>query len=247
MTDTQQEKIRVHIIGTSHISADSVETIKTICQKEQPDVICVELDKQRLEGLLNPSKKKPSFFQLLRQVGFFGTFFVLLGGKLQNYLGKKYGLKPGSDMLQAVHIGKEHKIKIALIDQPIHITLRRLSKSIGFKEYCKMFFEFIVSLLRPKKTLEKYQISDISLSKVPSNKVILQLLQTIRKSYPSIYQSLIEERNIYMSKRIIKLIQSKLFSKIVVVVGAGHVPGMKEILQKTELIGQEYEINYHID
>ncbi|MFT4313480.1 MAG: TraB/GumN family protein [Candidatus Woesearchaeota archaeon] len=246
MTETQiQEKIEVHIIGTSHIASESVEKIQTVSQTVNTDLICVELDRQRLSGLLHPDTKKPSFFTMLRQVGAFGALFVYFGGKIQSYLGKKYGLKPGSDMLSAIEYAKTHSIKAALIDQPIHITLSRLSKKMTFFEYGRMFWETSMSFLFPKKTAKKYHLHELQLSSVPSTKVIQKLLKLVEEKYPTIYTCLIEERNIYMSQRIIRLVQSQNFRRIVVVVGAGHVPGMKKILDKKEVVSIPYEIIYH--
>ncbi len=238
-------KIQIHMIGTSHISQESVILIQKISEDVKPDVMCVELDRDRLQGLLHPNTQKISFYQILKKVGLFGAIFSYFGGKLQAYLGKKYGLKPGSDMLAAVKNAKEKNIRVALIDQPIHITLRRLSKQMTFKEYIKMFFETLVGLIRPKKTINKYGLHQISLSSVPSSEVIIKLLRLIKHKYPTIYKCLIEERNIYMSERIFRLIHSNKFQKIIVVVGAGHIDGMKQIFSKKEGLLYEYELIYH--
>jgi len=40
------------LLGTSHIAEQSIQRIKSIIQNESPDIIAVELDKQRLISLL---------------------------------------------------------------------------------------------------------------------------------------------------------------------------------------------------
>jgi len=226
---------KIHLLGTSHISADSVKKIKTLIPQINPDFICVELDQQRVQALL--SNQKPSYSPLLiRQIGLFGYIFAVLGGTVQRYLGKKYGLKPGSDMKATVVTGSQLAIKVALIDQPISITLRKLSKTFTIREFFRIGGEIFGGLFMPKRKIKQIGFSSIDISQVPPTHVLVKLISYVKKRYPSIYSVLIHERNIYMSKRIKLLIDTHQPEDIFVVVGAGHVPGMKEILKDHEII-----------
>ncbi|RLB66096.1 MAG: TraB family protein, partial [Deltaproteobacteria bacterium] len=42
------------LVGTAHISQDSVDTVKAVIHDENPDTVCVELDEQRYRALRNP-------------------------------------------------------------------------------------------------------------------------------------------------------------------------------------------------
>ena len=44
------------IIGTAHISKQSAELVEEVITAEKPDIVCVELDKQRLEALSNKKR-----------------------------------------------------------------------------------------------------------------------------------------------------------------------------------------------
>lgn len=44
------------LVGTSHVSAESVALVKKIIDGEHPDTICVELDASRYDIIQNPQK-----------------------------------------------------------------------------------------------------------------------------------------------------------------------------------------------
>ena len=39
------------IVGTAHISRQSADLVRQVIEKENPDVVCVELDEKRLAAL----------------------------------------------------------------------------------------------------------------------------------------------------------------------------------------------------
>jgi len=94
------------VLGTSHISTDSVKVIENFIEKNKPFIIAVELDSRRLEGLLAESKFS---FKGAFEMGL-GAFFIgLIGSWIQKKLGNIVNVKPGSDMLKAVEMAKKYK------------------------------------------------------------------------------------------------------------------------------------------
>ena len=119
-------------------------------------------------------------------------------------------------MKKAIELARLKRKKIALIDQPIEITLKKLSSRMTLKEKLRFIKEaFVASIFRNKK----YQFD---LRKVPEEKVIAKLTAELKAKFPSVYLTLIEERNIYMAKNLYKLMISNKRRKILAVVGAGH-------------------------
>jgi pheromone shutdown-related protein TraB len=216
---------KIHIIGTSHIAKESIDKIKESINKINPNFIAVELDKNRLYSLENNIQTKPSI-KLIKIIGFQGYLFSLIGGYLQKKLGNIVGIKPGSDMLTAVKTAKEKNIKIALIDQPIEITMKRFSKLFSFKDKISLLKDIIKGIFSKKHRIK------FDLTKVPEEKLIEKLIETMRINYPGLYQSLIHERNIYMAKRIENIAKNNTESIILVVIGAGHKKGIIEELHK---------------
>ncbi|MDD5253697.1 MAG: TraB family protein [Candidatus Nanoarchaeia archaeon] len=210
------------IIGTSHISRESINEVESTIKAEFPDLICLELDSQRLPVLTSNQKRKIKFSDIFK-IGVKGLLFNLIGAYAEKKLGEIVNVKPGSEMKKAYQLARKFKIRIALIDQPIQITLKRLSKSITFKEKMTFVKEIIKSIFK-KPTLK------FDLNKVPDEKIIEELLKETQKNYPSVYRVLITERNNYMAKNLYKLMQHH--NKIVAIVGAGHEKEIIDIIKK---------------
>ncbi len=66
----KNKKIMVEILllGTAHISKDSVKDVENAFYKFQPDVVCIELCKSRYESLIDPEKwKKLDITRLIKE------------------------------------------------------------------------------------------------------------------------------------------------------------------------------------
>ncbi len=212
------------IIGTSHIAPESVKKVREIISKKKPDIVAIELDKKRLVGLLDKRKKGVALSDI-RKVGLKGFIFALLGAWAEEKLGKKVGVLPGTEMLEAYKTAKEQKLEVALIDQDIEVTLKKLSECLSWKE--KFFFiSDVIKAVVFKKGIE------IDLKKVPSEKIINKLVKQVKKRYPNVYRVLVAERNEVLAKNIFKLMNYSPNKEIVAVVGAGHEKEIVEILNK---------------
>lgn len=209
------------IIGTSHISRQSINEVKEAILRAQPQIIALELDQNRFLAL-TAKKKQRNDLAVLFSVGMKGYLFLAIGAYVQKKIGKIVNIQPGSEMLTAINLAKKNKLKIALIDQPIEITLRRFSQEFTWKEKTKIIKDFLGGIFMPKRQLKKYDLEQFDLSLVPNKKTIETLIKIVKKEYPSIYKVLIEERNHYLANRLLHLMKNNPGQKIVAVVGAGH-------------------------
>ena len=219
------------VIGTSHIAKQSLEEIKQIIEQHRPDIIAIELDIRRFQVLLARKKTKIHLSDI-RRVGIKGFLFALIGSYIQKKLGKAVGVAPGSDMLQAIRLAKQHNLPIALIDQDIEITLRRFSQALTWKERLRFAADLFKGVFLRKRELEKYGLSEIDLSKVPPEKLITKLTAQLKKRYPNIYQVLIAERNKVMIQRLRHLLEQNPNKTILAVVGAGHKEAILNAFKK---------------
>jgi pheromone shutdown-related protein TraB len=211
-------------LGTSHIAKQSLDEVKNSIEEEKPDIIALELDKNRLNALMSKKSRKIEL-RNIKQVGLKGFLFSLFGAWAEKKLGKLVGVAPGSEMKQAVKIAKKKGIKIALVDQNIEITLKRLSNSITWKEKMNFLVDILKALFIRKKEL------DFDLSTVPNKKIIRKLTNKLKERYPNVYKVLIEDRNTVIAENIKKLMNSALDKKILVILGAGHVDDVLELLK----------------
>ncbi len=211
------------IIGSSHIAKESILHVKEFISKNKPEIIALELDRKRFIALFD--KRKPSLRDI-GEIGFWGFLINLIGAYIEKKLGKLVGVSPGSEMKMAVSLAKDYNAKIALIDQDISITLKRLIKKITFKEKLRILKDLLKGLI-----LRKSDIEPFDLTKVPSEKLILKLISKVKEMYPSIYEVLIKERNHIMAKALNKIMNDNKDSKILAIIGAGHEKRVYEIIK----------------
>jgi len=195
------------LLGTSHIAPESIKRIKKAIKDENPDCVAVELDPMRYDALKSGETTNPP--------GFFLKFLSWL----QKELGKMTGIFPGQEMLESVKISRENNIPVCLIDQDFYITMNDINK-IPLWEKIRLFTFTMFSGIGTKK---------IDLKKVPSEEVVNEAIKYLKIKFPFIYKILVLKRNRFMSKMIKEL--GKNHKKILVVVGAGHVNGLKNLLK----------------
>jgi len=203
------------IIGTSHISSESLKEVKQAILKENPDIVALELDQKRLSALLYKRRSRLRWKDIKR-IGLKGYLFSLIGAFVEQKLGAKVGVSPGSEMLSAYKAAKKVKARVALIDQDIEITLRKFSDALTWREK----WNFVVDIF--KALIFRKSVVSFDLSKVPAQKIIKKLINQVKKRYPNIYRVLIFERNKIMARNLADIHFAFPDAKIVAVVGAGH-------------------------
>ena len=117
----------------------------------------------------------------------------------------------------AIQLAKKYKLKVALIDQDISITLKKLTRSITLKEKLTFIKDIIKNIFKRDPLAAK-----IDLRKVPPQDIVEKMVEKVKKSYPSIHKVLIDERNSIMSNKIKKLAEMHPNARILVIIGAGH-------------------------
>ena len=217
--------MEIRIVGTSHISKDSVIEIKQQISEFKPDIVCVELDVYRYKTLFHKVKSKIKI-SMVRKLGVFGFLFYLLGSISQKFLGKRIGSKPGIDMRTAIIEAKKNGAKVALIDQDISITLRNLSKNVPFIEKLKLFGYVLFGGL-----ISRNKIS-FDLKSVPKEAIVKKLVLEMKHKFPNFYKALVSDRDKYMQNQIKLIVEKFPDSKILVIVGAGHKSSLKKFVTK---------------
>ncbi len=227
--------MNLKIIGTSHIAKQSINEIKTAVKEDKPDLIAIELDLQRASALMSVEKSKIGLTDILK-IGIKGYLFVKIGQYVQQKLGKLVGIAPGSEMKTALKLARKEKIQIALIDQPIQITLKNFSKSLTWKEKFRFVIDFFKGIFFRKKQMKELGLENFDLNKVPETEIIEKMIGQLKKRYPNLYKTLITDRNKYMVKKLIKLFRENPNKKILCIVGAGHKKGMEKLLLKVDVV-----------
>jgi|TARA_B100001971_G_scaffold102827_1_gene94738 pheromone shutdown-related protein TraB len=214
------------IIGTSHIAQQSLNEVKTAIETEKPEIIALELDKNRLYALMNEKKVKNKFsLSNIKKIGFKGFLFSLIGAWAEKKLGKLVGVSPGSEMKKAVKLARKHQAKIALIDKDIEQTLKRFSETLTWKEKWNFLIDIFKSVFKKKKL-------EFDLREVPNKKIIKKLIKEVKERYPNVYKVLITERNRTMAANLQKLMENNQDKKILAIIGAGHEEGILKLIKE---------------
>lgn len=214
-------------LGTSHIAKQSLNEVSDYIEKEKPDIIAIELDNKRLPALMSQARRKASLGSI-RQIGLKGFVFSLIGEWAERKLGKLVGVSPGAEMKQAVKTARKNSIRIALVDQDIELTLQRLSRMITWKEKLNFLIDIIKAMFAGNKDIE------FDLTKVPSRRIIKKMVAQLKERYPNVYKVLIEERNEVIANNIKRLVDADSDKKILVILGAGHVDDVLEMIKKAK-------------
>jgi len=222
----------VILIGTVHISKESVEEVREIIEKEKPDVVGVELCKGRFQALKNVKKwEDTNILDIIKQGKIFLFLINLLLSNYQKRLGDKFGVKPGSEFIEAINVAEKENIKIALIDRDIQTTLKRAWYKMKLKEKLKLMFGVFLGFF------EEEEEEDI-IEKLQDKDIVNELLNELSKEIPSVKETLIDERDRYIA---LKILQSDA-KKFVAVIGRGHMDGVIRSLKELNKKGLKKEI-----
>ncbi len=214
----------IYVIGTSHIAQESIDEVEKVIVNEAPKVVALELDRLRCMSLMSKERKKISLGGMGR-LGIRGFILNLIGAWIEKRLGESVGVKPGAEMKKAIECAQKVNAEIALIDQDISLTMKKLTREISLKEKMRFVGDLIRSMWSTKKIA-------IDLRKVPSEKLIDKMTKKVGERYPTVYRVLVHERNNFMAKNLYKLKQRYPKEKIVAVIGAGHTQGVLQMLQR---------------
>ncbi|MBN2101562.1 MAG: TraB/GumN family protein [Candidatus Aenigmarchaeota archaeon] len=220
---------KIIIVPTSHIAEQSIRRIKEVVEKEKPDCIAVELDAIRYKAM--KEEQKGSSITAIKNMGFATYLIFFLLKYIQKKLGGMVGIMPGADMLSAVDSARENNINVAFIDLDIRVTAYKFKTDLPLREKMRMIkyvlatsFTITVGKHIPFRKTDK----SIDLRKVPEKDFIKEAMKIFREQFPHLYRILLDDRNDFMAKNILSLITK--FDTLVVVIGAGHEEGIKEIL-----------------
>ncbi len=206
------------LIGTAHISRESADLVASVIGEEKPDTVCVELCDSRYQAIRQKNKwQDTNIIKVIKEKKVFLLLSSLLLASFQKKIAKKLNIKPGGEMIKAIETGEAIGAKIYLADRDIRITLGRVWRVMGFWEKVKLLFQLVLSVW------EIDEISENDIEKMKEQDVLESLLSDVGKSMPVMKKILIDERDRYIAHKI----RSAPGEKIIAVVGAGHIPGVK--------------------
>lgn len=212
---------KIYLIGTAHISSQSVTEVAEVIQAVKPDTVCVELCATRHQALTQENQwRKLNIIEVIRQ----GKALMLLASlalsSFQRKMGSQLGVTPGAELLEGVKQAEAAGAKLVLADRDVQVTLKRTWANLSFWKKLTVFAGLLESVFSNEK------LSEEDLERMKEKDQLNAMMEEFARVMPAVKKPLIDERDQYLMSNI----QEAEGETIVAVVGAGHVPGMQRYL-----------------
>ncbi|MCX6671096.1 MAG: TraB/GumN family protein [Euryarchaeota archaeon] len=226
-----EEKIsdNIILIGTAHISEESVLEVRNAIETYKPDIVAVELCQRRYDSITKKDKWENTPVTALIKSN--NAYFMLAQtflSSIQRKLGEEYGVEPGSEMIAAMQEAEKYHLTVALVDRDITVTLKRAWKMMGIREKFRVVWEFLKAMIG----YDEEELEELDLKELMKQDVLSQMMEEFSKIAPSAAKVLISERDQYIAQ---KIYEESRKGKVVAVVGAGHINGIKKHLENQQL------------
>lgn len=214
---------RIVFVPVIHTDLESVEHARETVRKERPSVVAVELDHERYTQLMNPEEFELEEAREL--TGDMARDFVQQLALLERNLGSLTGSGVGEEMMAAIEEGRSVGAKIALVDRPMKDTIASMM-CVPLDEIYKIFN----MLPDASKEIEDGGVSAL-FALLKEDGAIDQLMEQFREEFPNLTEVLIEQRDEYVAEAL-RFILNDVEGTIVAVLGAGHIQGVKNALER---------------
>lgn len=209
------------LLGTAHVSKKSVDEVKELIQAEKPDTVCVELCQSRYQAVTDADRwRNTDIFKIVKDGKALLLLVNLMVSSYQKKLAKQFDIQPGQEMIQGIESANDVGATLCLADRDIQTTMLRLWRSMGLWGKLTLFYQIIASMFVSE------DISEEELEKMKSEDMLTSALNELSEHSPQFKSVLIDERDKYLAQKI----KTAPGNKVVAVLGAGHVPGIKQEL-----------------
>ena len=210
------------LVGTAHVSPSSVEEVKEAISRFKPETIGIELCQKRYGVLKDPQPwKDTDIFKVIKEKKTSFLFANLVIASFQKRIGDRLGVRPGAEMSVAVEEAQKLGIPVALLDRDIQTTMKRLWRMLSLKERLRLFWALASTMFSAD------EVGEDEIERLKQTDIISLAVEEMAEKAPAVKRVLLDERDEYMAKKISDINSNKVLA----VVGAGHVKGIRERLQ----------------
>lgn len=227
MSQTEQKLLlngrEFTLLGTAHISTESIADVTNCIASEHPNCVAVELDEKRYNSMMNPAAwSELNIISVLKKKEGFLLLANLVLASFQRRMGRNVGVRPGDEMKAAVNRAKMMNIPVSMVDRPIQITLRRAWLKNSMWGKCKLLSAMLAS------SFSKENISVEQVESLKKDNEMDSMMNELADFLPVVKEVLIDERDRYLASHI----WTCSGQKVLAVLGAGHLPGVQKYLEK---------------
>ncbi len=213
----------IYLLGTAHVSRESVQDVETTIRLIKPDAVCVELCPARYQALnRRDAWKQMDIVKIVREKKALFLLAQLVMTSFYRKIGDQLGVQPGAEMIAGYRLAEEIGAELVLADRSIEITLKRVWGYLNFWNKLKMAGHLLFSLLSSE------EIEAELIEEMKEQDQLDHILDSLGESFPEVKKRLIDERDIYLAQKI----REAPGQTVVAVVGAGHVSGIMNYIQE---------------
>ena len=226
----------VRVVGTAHVSADSVEEVRETIDAERPDVVAVELDENRYRQLQGAVAQDLQPSDLLKGNTVFQFIAYWMLSYVQARMGERFDIEPGADMQAAIDAAEAVGSDVALVDRDIQTTIQRFWARMTVFEKIRMVWELCLAMVGVGDPDDE----EIDVEELTDGDVVTAMMEEFRQFSPGGAEALIDERDAFIAHELVALRQAG--HDVVAVVGAGHRAGIEEYLEHPERLPRMEEL-----
>ena len=228
----------VHVVGTAHVSAESVTEVEETIEQRRPDVVAVELDEGRYRQLKGETPDDLDAGDLLRGNTIFQFLAYWMLSYVQMRMGDRFDITPGADMLAAVETAEGLGLGVALVDRDIQVTIQRFWSRMTFFEKLRMVGSLPLALVGigggsgGDREGNEEDVEAFDVDSLTDADVVTAMIEEFRRFSPGGARALIDERDAVIAHRLVGLREAG--HEVVAIVGAGHRKGIERYLEHPE-------------
>lgn len=213
----------VYLVGTAHVSQESCREVQAVIRHLKPQVVFLELCSNRVAILTPQNLQVPTMNEMIdmwkkKKMNIFGIIYSWFLAKVAD----KLEVLPGSEFRVAFEEAMSYGAKVILGDRPVHITLRRTWGKMTLWHKTKfLYYIFFQTIFLPSPEDLNKMLKDMD-----DVDMLTLVIQEMSKAFPTMMETLLYERDLYMSSTLLKV--AREHNSVVAVVGKGHLPGIKK-------------------
>lgn len=208
---------RIIFVPVIHTDTESIDRARDVVREIRPDVVAVELDRQRYHQLMNqnPEDSVPNG----AATGNVAEDLMLQIALLEKSLGETTGASAGAEMMAAIEEGRKIGCKIALVDRPIQETLQAIMQ-VPLDEIYRLtgMFPGVTQEIEEEDTVDLFAM-------LKDNEAVSSMMSQFETDFPGLYDALINQRDRYVANALFSILND-VEGKIVAILGAGHIEGV---------------------
>ncbi|PQM35068.1 traB domain-containing protein [Prunus yedoensis var. nudiflora] len=226
----------VHLVGTAHVSVESCREVEAVISYLKPEVVFLELCSSRVAALTPQNLKVPTMGEMIemwkKKHNAFGIVYSWFLAKVSS----KLEVFPGAEFRVAYEEAMKYGGRVILGDRPVQITLRRTWAKMPLWHKIKLLYSFLFQavFLPSPDDLNKM------LKEMDDVDMLTLVIQEMSKEYPTLMETLVHERDQYMSSTLLRIASEH--SSVVAVVGKGHLQGIKKHWKQPVVVKDLMEI-----